>query len=153
MLKFEYQIKLNDQQRPYVHIHEDYQDNAEDKFMAIELTRYLLLSVVSRRSDSMPEGEVKTLNLTLDTLEKISDEIAILLKKEMEVRGENVLNTVRNYHVTVDTIGERDILNYNGILYHDKIFKREIGFKVLVLNEMKIYELQNGIDNNHWVEI
>lgn len=152
MLKFEYRIGLNDQGRPFIDLPEDYKDNPEDKFMALELTRYLFTNIYARRRTEFTPNDVKSLELTLDMLEKVSDEIALLLKQQMEVLGEVELTFYRKYHMQVTSIEDRNKLNYEGIIYNDKIFKREPGFKVLVLEEMKIYELVDGIDNEHWKE-
>ena len=153
MLKFEYSVQLNDDGRPYIHFPKDYKDNPEDKFLALELTRYLFTGIYARRRTEFTPTDVKGLEVTLDMLEKVSDEIAAILKQQMEVMGEVELNFHRNYHVQVETIEERDKLNYEGIIYNEKIFKREAGLKVLVFNEQKIYELVDGKDNEHWKEI
>lgn len=153
MLKFEYEIKLNDKGRPYIYIPDSYVDNSEDKFMALELTRYIINNLLYLRESDLPPDQIKALKLTNETIEMISDEIAILLRKQMEVLGEVEINMYRNYHIKVDTIKDRDNLNYNGILYNNKIFKRMIGLKVLVLEDMNIYELVDGIDNKNWKKI
>lgn len=154
MLKFEYEIKLNDDGRPYIHIPEDYDDIPEDKFMALEITRYIMYQVLEKRRNSeINETELMALETTFDTLEKVSDEVAILIKEQMEMMGQTTLAMKRNYHIQVDNVKKRDELNYEGIIYNNKIFKRDPGLKVLVLNSMKVYELQGGRDNEHWVEI
>lgn len=153
MLRFEYEIRLNDEGRPYVHIPDGYNDNPEDKFMSLELARYLVLNLITLRGTELPDNEVKALQSTFDTLEVLSDEIAVLLKQQMTNLGETTLTVQRNYHITVDTIEERDKLNYEGIIHKGKIFKREKGLRVLVLANMKIYELVNGIDNENWTEL
>ena len=150
MLKFEYQIKLNDEGRPYIDIPEDYQNKTEDQFMVLEMSRYLIISLLKNRRSELPDNEVKALEATFDTLEVLSDELAILMKRQMEVLGENVLQFERNHHITVDSIEDRDNLNYNGIIHDGKIFKRMIGLKVLVLENMQIFELVDGIDNENW---
>ncbi|MFW6220016.1 MAG: hypothetical protein ACOC33_04175, partial [bacterium] len=76
-----------------------------------------------------------------------------LIKEQMEMMGETDLNMKRNYHIQVDNIKKRNELNYEGIIYNNKIFKRNPGLKVLVLEDMKVYELQGGRDNEHWTEI
>jgi hypothetical protein len=53
----------------------------------------------------------------------------------------------------VENIEERNNLNYEGIVRGDKILKRQEGLRVLVQNEMKIYELKDGIDNENWTEL
>ena len=150
MLNFEYQIKLNDDDRPYIDIPEEYQNKTEDQFMVLEMSRYLILSLLNLRRSELPENEVKALESSFDTLEVLSDELGILLRKQMEVLGETVLETARNYHIMLDTLDQRNELNYNGIVYDGKIFKRVMGLKVLVLENMEIYELVDGIDNEHW---
>lgn len=153
MLNFEYQIHLNEENRPYVYIPETYRDKPEDKFMVLELTRYLLNSIVHLRKESMSDVDMVAIESTLKTLELVSDELAILLKQQMEISGESVITTARNYHITVNTRKDRDDLKYENIIHNSKIFKRMIGLKVLVLEDMNIYELINGIDNNNWQKV
>lgn len=150
MLKFEYEIKLNDEGRPYIHIPESYEDKSEDKFMALELSRYVIDNLLNLRKQELPEDQIKALESTYETLEVLSDELAILLKQQMEVMGEVEINMYRKYHITVNTKKDRDNLNYEGIIHKGKIFKRMIGLRVLVLEDMNIYELVNGIDNENW---
>jgi hypothetical protein len=153
MLNFEYEIKLNDDGRPYIHIPESYEDKPEDKFMAMELSRYVINNLLELRQSELPEDQIKALKSTFDTLESISDELAILLKKQMELMGEAEITMYRNYHITVNTKEDRDKLNYEGIIHNGKIFKRMIGLKVLVLEDMNIYELVDGIDNENWQKV
>jgi hypothetical protein len=153
MLKFEYEIKLNDEGRPYIDIPESYEDKPEDKFMALELSRYVINNLIELRKNDLPEDQIKALESTFETLEVISDELAILLKQQMEVMGEAEITIHRNYHITVDTIKDRNNLNYEGIIHKGKIFKRMIGLKVLVLEDMNIYELVDGIDNENWQKV
>lgn len=150
MLKFEYQIKLNDEGRPYIDIPEEYQNKTEDQFMVLEMSRYLIISLLKLRRSELPEIETKALEASFDTLEMLSDEVAVLLRKQMEVLGETILETQRNYHIRLDTLDQRNELSYTGIVHDGKIFKRVMGLRVLVLENMEIYELEDGIDNEHW---
>lgn len=118
--------------------------------MVLEMSRYLILSLLNLRRTELPDNEVKALQASFDTLEMLSDEVAILLRKQMEVMGETILETQRNYHIRLDTLDQRNKLNYNGIVHDGKIFKRVMGLRVLVLENMEIYELEDGIDNEHW---
>lgn len=153
MLKIQYEIKLNDDGRPYIHLSEDYRDNPQDRFFALEITRYMLQMIFSNRKDSLDKNTVETLSTTINSLEKISDEVATLLKEEMEFLGDSSFMFETQYHLTVKDVTERDKLNYDGIITGTKILKRQIGLKVLVENEMIIYELKNGIDNINWEKI
>lgn len=153
MLNFEYEIRLNDENRPCVYIPDTYQDKPEDKFMAFELTRYVIGNMLNLRGNELPEGERNAVQKTLENLEILSDELALILKKEMEVMGEIALSTYREYHVTVDTIEDRDKLKYVGFIHKGKIYKRAIGLKVLVLKDMNVYELVDGIDNENWRKV
>lgn len=153
MLKIEYEIRLNDSGRPYVHLPEDYRDNSQDRFFALELSRYMLQMIYSRRSARFDVESSKAMETTLSTLEMISDEVAVLLRQEMEFIGDTSMMYHQNYHLKVKNIEERDSLNYEGIVRGDKILKRQEGLKVLVEDEMKIYELKGGIDNENWIEL
>ena len=153
MLKIEYEIKLNDKGRPFIDLSKDYEDKPEDKFLVLELARYLITDVYNRRSEEFDEDTADKINNCAIVLGQVSDEIAALLYKQMEVMGDVAIQTNRNYHIQVDNIGERNNLNYNGIIYNNKIYKREAGLKVLVLEDMKIYELSDGIDNENWIEV
>lgn len=153
MLNFEYEIRLNDDLRPFVYIPDTYIDKPEDKFMALELTRYMLVNLLNLRSTSLPENEVRALESAQNTLEVLSDELALKLKELMENLGNTEITMTRNYHVICNTRDERDKLNYEGFIYNGKIFKRMIGLKVLVYEDMNVYELVDGIDNNNWQRI
>lgn len=153
MLNINYDILLNDEGRPYIYLPPDYRDNPEDRFFALEITRYMLNMVLVNRKDKFDDNTKINLNETLKTLELISDEVADLLKQQMEFLGD-VDNLIENkYSFSVENKQELFDLNYEGILRNDKIYKRKIGLKVLVRNEMQIYELMDGIDNENWKRI
>jgi len=71
----------------------------------------------------------------------------------MKFLGDTSLLFNKTYHVQVNTIEERNQLGFGGILAGDKIYLRQEGLRVLVTDEMKIYELKGGIDNENWSEI
>jgi len=150
MLKIEYEIKLNENGRPYIDLPTDYEDKPEDKFFVLELARYLLQNVYVRRSAEFDPYTAAKLDDCINILGQVSDEVAILLFKQMQVTGDFAIITNRNYDVQVDSIEERNKLNYNGFIYNNKIYVRHEGLKVLVLSDMKIYELQGGIDDTNW---
>jgi hypothetical protein len=150
MLKIEYEIKLNENGRPYIDLPTDYEDKPEDKFFVLELARYLLQNVYVRRSAEFDPYTAAKLDDCINILGQVSDEVAILLFKQMQVIGDFAIITNRNYDVQVDSIEERNKLNYNGFIYNNKIYVRHEGLKVLVLSDMKIYELQGGIDDTNW---
>lgn len=153
MLKIEFEIELNESGRPYIHLPENYRDNPQDRFFALELSRYMLQALHANRSPKFDEESIKSLEITITTLERISDEVASLLKREMEFMGETSMMFNTNYHLMVENVEERNNLNYEGIVRGDKILKRQEGLRVLVQNEMKVYELKGGIDNENWIEI
>jgi len=153
MFEIKYNIKLNDIGRPYIDLPEEYEDKPEDKFFVLELTRYLFVSILNNNGDNYDVNTKAHIENTLDLLDKVSDELALLIKTEMENMGVAELTTRTNYHIQVETIEQRDNLNYNGIIYRDKIFKRVEGLKVLVLKDMNVYELKGGVDNKHWTKL
>ena len=47
MHTIEYEIGLNDEGRPFIGLPEDYEQNPEDRFFAIEITRYILQDLMN----------------------------------------------------------------------------------------------------------
>ena len=153
MLNFEYSIKLNDEGRPYIHIPDTYIDKSEDKFMALELSRYVFNSLLLLRSSDLPPDQLKALESTYETLETISDELAILLRGQMEMLGEAEIIMYKEYHVAVKNKKELFDLEYDNIIYNGRIFKRMIGLRVIIQEDMDVFELVDGIDNEHWKKL
>jgi hypothetical protein len=153
MLKIQFEIKLNEEGRPYIYLPDDYRDNPQDRFFALEISRYMLQMIYARKGTKFDEKSVQAMEVTLATLENISNEVAALLRKEMEFLGDRESIFQANYHLIVDTLGERDNLNYEGIVVGDKIHRRQEGLRVLVKDGMTVYELVDGIDNENWKEI
>ena len=152
-LKIEYEIDLNPDGRPYIKLSEDYEDKIEDKFFVIEITRYLLQNVFNKRSSTFDKNTSNKLNEALTILGQVSDEMSEILKGQMEYLGNLFLNMNSTYHLFVKTIEERDNLPTTDIMFNTKIYSREDGLKVLVLDTMKIYKLEGGIENENWKEI
>ena len=153
MLNIEYDIKLNDLGRPYIELSDDYVDKPEDKFLAIELTRYILQNAYMKKGDEFDDNTSIVIENCLNFLGQIGDEISQILLNQMKTMGEVSLMFNSKYHVQVSTIKDLYGLGVDNIIYNGKVYKRENGLKVLVLDEMKIYMLDGGTDNNNWIEI
>lgn len=153
MLNIEYEIRLNDDGYPYIYLDENYDDKMEDKFMVVELTRYLLLNLLKKKNDLIPEDIINNIKISENTLSEISLEMGEILKDNMETNGVNTINYARKFDMIVDNINELYNLKYNGTIYNNKIIKRVEGLKVLVYDENQVYELKGGIDNKNWKKI
>jgi len=155
MHKFEYEIQLNEDGRPYISIPDDYVEKPEDKFMALELTCYILRKLIEKRKNdnTLDEDTLKALENSFNSIITISDEVGAIIREHMEATAEATMLFNNSYHIQVEDLTERDALNYNGIIRGDKIFKRMEGLRVLVNSESKIYELREGIDNVNWIEL
>ncbi|HPC09579.1 MAG TPA: hypothetical protein PLN85_00695 [archaeon] len=151
MFNIEYDITLNENGRPCVDLSNDYENNPEDRFFAIELTRYLLEKIYVEKNDKFSENAIKHMNNTIKLLGQISDEIAKILWNNMKDKGDIAFSLNSNYHIQVENIEELYNLDMKYIYYNNKIFERKEGLTVLVLNEMKTYKLKNGILNNNWI--
>ncbi len=152
MYKIEYEIKLNENGRPYIYLADDYENKHEDRFFALELSRYVLQDVYNRRSPEFNPETADKIELTVNLLGQVSDEVAHLLWNGMKSAGDVVIMLNNKYHIQVRDIENRDKLG-KYIYYEDKIFARQEGLKVLVTSEMKIYELKDGITNENWIEV
>jgi len=150
MLHLDYEINLDENGEPQVQISKYYEEIPEDKFMIISLAAGLVSGMIIHPDykSNFNENQQKVFEITSRMLQTLKRDIGNHLKERIASN-----NTEKNYDVEVTTIVRRNALNYNGIIYEDKIFKREIGLKVLVLETMKVYELQGGIDNENWVEV
>jgi len=153
MLGIEYEIKLNDTGRPCIELSSEYKDKAEDKFFSIELARYFLQSVYARRSSEFDQESSNAMDIGIRLLGQIGDEMAEILWNNMKNLGDIAFITECRYHIMVKTIEERDKLSDKGIIEGNKLFIKQEGLKVLVTNEMKIYELKGGITNENWCDV
>lgn len=153
MHKFEYEIRLNEENQPYIYIPEEYVNKPEDKFMALELTRYILQQLIATRKNTLDEQTMQSLESSYKSLSKISEEVGEIIKEMMETMGDAYMHIKANYHAQVQTIDERNSLNYKGFINNGKILRRVEGLRILVAQENKVYELQGGIDNENWKEI
>lgn len=153
MNKIEYEIILNQSGRPSINLSRTHEDIPEDKFFVLEMTRYVLENVYSRRSPEFDPESAEKLNQTITVLQQVGDEIAEILWHNMKALGDASMLFNNAYHFQVKSIDDRNRLSFNGILIDDKLYLREIGLKVLVTDEMKIYVLKDGIENENWEEI
>lgn len=154
MYKIEYGIEINDNGRPYISLPDDYEQRSEDKFFAFEITRYLINSTLMRRRAELDDNSLDKLETIGYTLEQISDEIAALMLEDMKVSGEIAMQlNLNQYHIQVNSLKDRDELSMDYIHYNDKLYKRQEGLKVMVVENMRIYKLVNGIDNDCWTEL
>lgn len=153
MHRIEYEIKLNENGRPCIELSKEYEDKPEDKFFVFELTRYILGNIYEHRRMEFDQESNKNIEICITVLGQLGDEIAELLWQGMKILGDSSFLLGKNYHISVTTIEERNNLEYKNIIESDKIYERQEGLKVLVTNEMKIYELKGGIDNENWSEV
>lgn len=170
MNKIEYDIELNEQGRPYIKLSDDYENQPEDKFLSIELTRYIIQDLLQRRNKDVDKKTIKVMNIAINFLGQISDEMAEILYGQMRAMGSIDIMLDKIYHITVKSIEERDALPNKDIVYEGKIFDRVEGLCVHInpdsYNEdeypyseidltpiTEIYELVGGITNDHWVKL
>lgn len=153
MYEFKYEIRLNDNGRPFIHLPEDYNHNVEDRFMALEIARYILFDLSKNKNNSLSGDFVVEIAKAGNIVGELSDRVADLIKGQMELLGTVKLNNPRHYDITKNSIEERDAIKYGNFIFGEKILERKEGFRVYVLSTQKIYELKGGIDNNHWIEV
>jgi len=158
MHKIEYEIDLNQNGRPCINLPIDYEQKPEDRFFTIEITRYMLNDLLTRRSKDLDSNTITVLDESERFLGQISDEIAKLLYESMKTQGELYMMIDNQYHIYVNSIEERDGLPENNILYNEMLLDRFDGLRVAVgyINNhnnaaYSVYELKGGITNEYWV--
>jgi len=149
MLKIDYEIKLNDNGRPCVELSEDYVDKPEDKFFALELSRYFLQSVYARKSQQFDNHTAEMIDVAVRLLGQIGDEMAQILFNNMKAMGELDMMLDKKYNIIVKTLEERDLIEDKPIVQDGKIFYKSDGLKIFVTDEQKIYEYKNDV----WEEL
>lgn len=150
MYEILYEIKINENNRPYIDLPEDYEDKMEDKFFVMELVYYILKDTLKRRNSELDSNTNKLINSVISLLTQISDEMAFLVYKKMKNAGDLNFFMNNNYHIMVPTIEMRNKLPLNNITYENKLFDRREGLKVFVVEDLNIYILENGIKNENW---
>lgn len=158
MHNIRYEIGLNEQGRPCIELPEDYEQRPEDRFFALEICRYMLQDLMARRTEDLDSDTVEQMDEAERLLGQLGDEVAAILYDMMKSQGEAIMMLEPSYHITLKTIEERDALPETDIIFNDMIFNRVEGLKVAVqLYEdnftpyIEIYELVDGITNEHWV--
>lgn len=145
MPNIEYEIELNENGRPCIKLADDYKDKASDKFLCVEISRYILQNVYYRRSEEFDKETADKINDCITILGQISDEMAEIMWKSMKEAGDITLLTNNNYYAIVDNYEDLNKLD-NFFVFNEKIFEKKTGMKILVSSEMKIYEF----NNNNW---
>ena len=146
MLKIEYEIKLNEYGRPYIHLADEYEDKPEDKFLAIELARYFL-GTIPNRPDYM-KYDITTRNhieATVPFLGQIGDQMAEIVWNGMIAMGEVDMMLDKTFHFSVIDLDE---LNSFGdyVLKNDKLYKKVDGLKAFIDTTNEIYLF----NDNEW---
>jgi hypothetical protein len=121
--------------------------------MGLEVTRSVIGSMINNHEKSpekykLWDGELERLKSLENEVTRISNFFAKTIFDQIEL-----LKDYDTYDFPVQNIDERDSLNYDGIIFNDKIFKRTEGLKVFIIEINEIYELVGGIDNEHWSKI
>jgi hypothetical protein len=152
MLKIEYEIKLNESGRPCIDLAKDHEDKPEDKFLAIELARYILQRTLARTSSKIDPETIDKMQITINLLGQVGDEFAAILWESMKLSGDAAFIMYNNYHFRVNSIEERNKIG-KYIVTDGKILEKQEGLRVLVIEEMKVFELKDGIANENWIEV
>lgn len=152
-----YEIKLNDEGRPCIELPIDYEQNSEDKFFVLEMTRYFLESTYSRMSiPPFDQHTIETMNNSALLLGEIGDEMARIVWHNMKIAGDAQILIGAKYHVQCESIEERNNIDNRGIIFQNKLYIRQEGLKVRTMDNdgiWKTFELKGGISNDNWVEI
>lgn len=149
MLNIEYGIALNDDGRPYINLPDDYDHKVEDRFFALEIAHYILVTTLKRNRHLIDDESINAMEVSIEAVGTLSDEVAKLIYESMKIAGDAESSMFR-YSFQVENNDELLSLDYNSILRDNKIFIREEGLKVWVKSEEKIYMLIGGIDNENW---
>lgn len=162
MHQINYEIKLNDSGRPCIILPDNYENKPEDRFFSIEITRYILSDIITRRNVNISHDTINKLKIAEALLGQVGDEVAEILLDSMKIMGdaEMILNSA--YHIQVSSIEERDNLPLETyFVANNKLYKRTEGLKVFVMQPIEmwdnsvsgLYILEGGITNENWIKL
>lgn len=161
MFNFQYEIQLGEDSRPYIEpVGSTVKEMSfvEHKFMGIEMCRTIVSQTILAHQKNpekrpLPPEEVQRLINLENELIRLSNIFAKTIKEQFDLLdiADRLIN--KTFDVSVDSINERDTLNYEGFIFDDRIFKRIEGLKVKVIQTGEIFQLIGGIDNEHWTKI
>lgn len=152
MFEIKYDIILNDEEKPHIKLSDDYLDEPEHKFFVMEMCKHMIYNIIGD-SKNLSDAAFNSLSSVGTTIATISSEMGDILKMRLsdEKKYEKIIG--KEYDIQIKSLSDMYDLNYEGFIYDNRIFKRKIGLKVLVLEDFKIYELVGGIDNQNWNKI
>lgn len=161
MFNFKYEVELNDKGRPFINPVEGTEKEmgfVEHKFMALEMTRAYVTNVIQSHLKNpekhpLTQDDLERLQFLENEVTRVGNVFASVIKEQFELLGiaDRLINN--NFDAAVSTIDELHGLNYNGFFYDDRLFTRKEGLKIKILKTGQVFELQGGIDNEHWKEI
>src|SRR5690606_4865952 len=99
-------------------------------------------------TEKLGEETTDKISTSINLLGQLADEIAQLLWEGMKMSGDAAFILNNRYHLQVENIVQLNRLR-DEIYYEDKVFRKKDGLKVLVTDEMKIYEY----NDNNWIEV
>lgn len=170
MYNIEYKIGLNEHGRPCIELPENYEHRPEDRFFALEVVRWMLQDLYTRRGPELDVDTLTALQESENLLGQLGDEVAEILHGGMRNQGEIQLMFHKFFHVNVNSIEDRDALPDKNIFYDDKLIDRVEGLHVQVNPDhrgahkyfytphdfmpiVEMYKLVGGITNEHWVRL
>jgi len=157
--KIVYEIRIDNDGRPYVHLPEEFDDIAEHRFFSMEMTRYILQEVLRNNIQKpqhlkISQSAMDVLEATAQSIGNISDEMALIIKTSM-VNNIPINNIFKNIKFDITVYSKPDLENILKVfLYNNKFYVRKNNIKVLVIDELTIYQLNwENIDDPQWVDI
>jgi len=155
----DYEIRLNDEGRPYIHLNPNFQDLPEHRFFVLELTRYILYDVIDRNRErpytqKISDQALNVLQNTATSIGNISDEIAMIIKSSIvnNVSINTIYNNIK-FDVVVNSKSElKNVLK--AFIYNNKIYIKKNNLKVLVLDEMIVFKLDwKNVKRPKWIPL
>lgn len=165
-----YKVDINEQGRPCIELPKNYEHRPEDRFFVLEMARYMLQDLLSRRKEDLDQQTVSAMDEAENLFGQLGDEVASILHGGMRNHGEIQLMFHKFFHVNVDSIEDRDALPDKNIFYDDKLIDRVEGLHVQInpdhrgahkyfytqhdfMPVVEMYKLVGGITNKHWVRL
>jgi len=146
MYNIEYEIILDQNNRPIVGMSDENISKTENIFCILELAKFYIENSLLNINQNMNEDELNISSSIIRFFEDVTEEMSNVTLDYMKLNGEIDMLNNKDYHIKVDTIEKLEKIN-KPVVYDSKIYNITPKLKALVLENNSIYNYIDTQDN------
>lgn len=146
MYNIEYEIILDQNNRPIVGMSDENISKTENIFCILELAKFYIENSLLNINQNMNKDELNISSSIIRFFEDVTEEMSNVTLDYMKLNGEIDMLNNKDYHIKVDTIEKLEKIN-KPVVYDSKIYNITPKLKALVLENNSIYNYIDTQDN------